>query len=261
MVSGFTCISSNPMTRTIAVALVLVQFSSAVAVAQAPGAQARALSFVSALAQAMSQRDHAAVAEMVRYPLSASVGGIGIPVTGRAELLRLYDSLFTAELRCLVDDAVAKGSSAIRVDSGGVSFASGRIHAGDVGGVLKITRLEVPPVTGAGAPPNPPPRRVNLRRGDTQFAGRLYGDGIDTYVASLRKGAVVQARIEQFPGRSAAVRVIEQKTGKSLERPGATAPRFWTGTIQDAGEYRVEVVRLAPYCQPSFTYLLTITVK
>jgi hypothetical protein len=86
---------------------------------------------------------------------------------------------------------------------------------------------------------------------------------------SGNRGDVVQARIEQFPGRSAAVRVFEQKTGKSLSRPApggadgaaAAAPRFWNGTIQESGDYRVEVVRLAPYCMPSFTYLLTITIK
>ena len=250
------------MTRSIAAALVFLQLASALVIAQTPGAQTRASSFVSALAQAMSRRDHAAVAGMVRYPLSATVGGIAIPIASQAELLRLYDSVFTGELRCLVDDAAAKGPSAIREGNGSVAFANGRIRAGDVGGSLKITRIDVPPATGAAAPPSPPPRKINVRRGgDVQFAGRLYGDGVDTYVASLRKGDVVQARIEQFPGRSAAVRVVEQKTGKSLERPGAAAPRFWTGTIQDPGEYRVEVVRLAPYCQPSFTYLLTITVK
>jgi len=226
--------------------------------AQAP---ARASSFVKAFAEAISRRDRAAVADMVRFPLSASIGGIGIRIANSAELARLYDSVFTPELRCLVDDAVAKGPATIRAEGSGMSFANGSIHAGDVAGALKITRIDVPAATGAGAPPSPAPRRVNLRRGDTQFAGRLYGDGVDAYVVTLRKGAVVQARIEQFPGRSATVRMIEQKTGKSLAPPGAAAPRFWTGTIQDAGDYRVEVVRLAPYCQPSFTYLLTITTK
>lgn len=251
------------MTRTIAAALVWVQMSGALLLAQAPGAdnQGLALSFVNGLAQAMSRRDRAAVADMVRYPLAATVGGIGIPVTGRGELLSLYDGIFTAELRCLVDDTAAKGAPALRIDAGGVSFAGGRIHASGLNGALKITQINVPPVTGVGAPPNPPPRRVTIRRGDAQYAGRLYGDGVDTYLIPARRGDVIQARIEQFPGRSAAVRVVEQQTGKTLDRPGATAPRVWNGTIQEPGDYRVEVVRLAPYCMPSFTYLLTITIK
>ena len=84
----------------------------------------------------MSRRDRAAVAGMVRYPLSVSVGGIGIPVASQPELLRLYDSIFTAEVRCLVDDAVAKGPAALRTHGGGVTFAHGRIHAADVNGAL-----------------------------------------------------------------------------------------------------------------------------
>jgi hypothetical protein len=69
----------------------------------------------------------------------------------------------------------------------------------------------------------------------------------------LKKGDVVEARIEQFPGCSAALHIVEQKTGKSLDRPapktsdGAVpAPRFWSDTIRETGEYRIEVVRLAP---------------
>ena len=249
------------MTRTLVASALVIQFGFAMLTAQ-PGtsAESRAGAFVSALAQAMSRGDRGAVAEMVRYPLNASVGGIGIPVAGRAELLKVYGSVFTAELRCLVDDSVAKGSSAIKVDAGGVTFANGRIHAGEVGGVFKIASIDVPPVTGVAAPPNPPARRVT-RRGVTQYSGRLYGDGVDTYIFSGHAGDVVQARIEQFPGRSAAVRVVEEKTGKSLDRPGAPAPRVWSGTILEPGDYRVEVVRLASYCQPSFTYLLTITIK
>src|SRR5262245_4850096 len=180
------------MTRIITAALLFVQFASVLILAQAPDTQSRATSFVSALAQAMSRRDRATVAGMVRYPLSATVGGIAIPIASQAELLRLYDSVFTGELRCLVDDTVAKGPSAIREGGGSVAFANGRIRAGDAGGSLKITRIDVPPVTGASAPPSPPPRKINVRRGgDVQFAGRLYGDGVDVYVASLRKGDVV----------------------------------------------------------------------
>jgi len=249
------------MTRTLTASALFMQLGFAMLAAQ-PGtsAESRAGAFVSALAQAMSRGDRAAVAEMVRYPLNASVGGVGIPIGGPAELLKVYGSIFTAELRCLVDDSVAKGSSSISVDAGGVTFAGRRMRAAEVSGALKITSIDVPPVGGVRAPPNPPARRV-ARRGVTQYSGRLYGDGVDTYIIPARRGDVVQARIEQFPGRSAAVRVVEQKTGKSLDRPGPAAPRVWNGTIQDPGDYRVEVVRLAPYCMPSFTYLLTITIK
>lgn len=249
------------MTRTLIASALFIQLGFAMLLAQ-PGtsAESRAGAFVSALAQAMSRGDRASVAEMVRYPLNPTVGGIAIPIANPAELIKVYSSIFTAELRCVVEDSVARGSSALSIDAGGVTFGNGRIHAGEVAGALKITSLDVPPVTGVGAPPNPPARRVS-RRGVTQYSGRLYGDGVDTYIIPASRGDVVEARIEQFPGRSAAVRVVQDKTGKSLDRPGAPAPRVWNGTIRESGDYRVEVVRLAPYCQPSFTYLLTITIK
>jgi hypothetical protein len=257
------------MTRTLIASALFLGFGFAMLAAQ-PGTsvESRAGAFVGALAQAMARGDRAAVVEMVRYPLNASVGGIGIPITGRADLLKFYGSIFTAELRCLVDDSVASGSSALTIDAGGVTFAGGHMHAGEMSGAFKVTSIDVPLVTGVGAPPNPPARRVT-RRGVTQYSGRLYGDGVDTYIISGHPGDVVQARIEQFPGRSAAVRVVEEKTGKSPSRPaqsgvegsGASAPRFWSGTIQAPGDYRVEVVRLASYCMPSFSYLLTITIK
>jgi hypothetical protein len=233
-------------------------------VAQAPAPKAEspgAAALVRALAQALSRRDRDAVADMVRYPPTVTVGGIRIPIRSRADLLRLYDGVFTAELRCLVDESAARGAGALHLYAGGASFGDGRIHVEDVGGTFKIRSINVPPVTGVAVPPPAPPRRVSIQRGSAQYSGRLYGDGADSYILSARRGDVVQARIEQFPGRSAAIRVVEQKTGKALVQPGASAPRLWSGTIQEPGDYHIDVVRLAPYCMPSFTYLLTITVK
>ena len=246
------------MTRTVFAIVALIEMGSAILLArQAP---ADAAAFVNRLAQAMSRRDRAAVADMVRYPFSASVSGVGVPIANRGQLINLYDGLFTAELRCLVEES-ARGAGALRLGGGGITFAGGNIRADQVDGALKITRLNVPLATGVSAPAQPPPRRVTMRRGDVQYSGRLYGDGVDSYIVAGRRGDVLQARIEQFAGRNAFVRVVEGKSGKPLDRAGSTAPRFTSVTIQEPGEYRVEVVRLAPYCLPSFTYLLTITLK
>jgi hypothetical protein len=147
------------------------------------------------------------------------------------------------------------------MEARGANFASGRIHVADVGGQLKITRIEVPPATAEATPPPSKPQHVTTRGGKAQYAGRLYGSGVDAYILSAQRGNIVEARIEQFPGRSAALRVVDVKTGRALDRPGAPAPRVWNDTIREPGDYRVEVVRLAPYCMPSFTYLLTITIK
>jgi hypothetical protein len=243
------------MTRVLVAALVFVELSSPLLLAgQAPSPSA----FVSRMAQALARRDRDAVAEMIRYPMPVTVGGIAIPIGNRADLMRLYDGIFTAELRCLVEDSAAKGASAIRGEGGAFTFANGSIRVNDVGGLLKITRVDVPSATGIAAPPASKPQRVT--RSKQQFSGRLYGDGVDSYILSGRKGNIVQARIEQFVGRNATVRVVDMRTGKVLPGASGPAPRVWNGTLQAPGDYRVDVVRLAPYCMPSFTYLLTITI-
>ena len=256
------------MKRTFTISLVISQLCVTVLAFQALAQvqeSGRPAAFVSALAQAMSRRDRAAVAEMVRYPATANVAGVNVPITDRMALTQLYDSIFTAELRCMVDASAGPGGD-VRVERGAVTFAQGRLRAEDVSGALKITRISVPPVSGVAARPPSKPQRVTRSR--QQFSGRLYADGVDSYIVGLRKGNVVEARIEQFPGRSAALRVQEMKTGKSLDKPApktsdgaAPAPRYWTDTIREDGDYRIDVVRMSPYCAPSFTYLLTVTIK
>jgi hypothetical protein len=258
------------MTRTLTISLVLLHLlAGSLAYQLVAQAQGTPAALVNTLAQAMTRRDRAAVAELIRYPASATVGGIGVPIGNRTVFLQLYDSIFTTELRCLVETSAANGSDIRREAAGAFTFAQGRIRAEEVAGALKITRISVPTGTRAAQQPAGKVQRVTLRTmgAKTQFSGRLYGDGVDGYIVSLRKGDVVEARIEQFPGRSAALHVVEQKTGKSLDRPAlktsdgrVPAPRIWKDTIRETGEYRIEVVRLAPYCEPSFTYLLTITV-
>ena len=243
------------MTRTVLAALVVVELTAgALVLAQEPSS---ATGFVSRFAQALARRDREAVADMVRYPMPATVGGIVISIGSRADLLNLYDGIFTAELRCLVDQSAARGATGVSASA--MTFANGSIRIQEVGGTLKITRVDVPSATGIAASGPSKPQRVTRR--NQQFSGRLYADGVDSYLFSGRKGDVVQARIEQFAGRSASVRVVQVSTGKALAGPSAPAPRVWNGTIQEAGEYRVEVVRLASSCLPSFTYLLTITIK
>ena len=37
--------------------------------------------------------------------------------------------------------------------------------------------------------------------------------------------------------------------------------RTWTAALPAAGEYRIDVARMAPYCDPSFTYSLIVTLR
>ena len=221
----------------------------------APGAgRAAAEAFRRAFVQALASRNAARVAALLKFPVVADVGGFKVPITSRADVGELFRIVFTPELRCEVEH------KAVGVNAGGVTLAGGGVRAVADGGTLRITSIRVPGASGDAPPPPSKPQQAWFRKGQSQFAGRLYGDGVDTYLVAARKGARFEARIEKFSGRKAAVRVSDPR-GKAIERPGAEAPRVWAGRLLEEGQYTVEVVRLAPYCEPPFTYLLTMTLR
>ena len=112
--------------------------------------QRRADVFRRSLVQAMARRDRVAIAGMIRYPATVLAGGLNIPLSDRTTTLNLYDLVFTPELRCLLDES----GGSVRVDGTGATLADGRVRAEDVGGVLKISRITVPPA-GRDSPPPP----------------------------------------------------------------------------------------------------------
>ena len=219
-----------------------------------PSREGAIAAFKRALIEAMARNDRNAVARMVKYPATALIGGFNVPLLDRATVLQTYQIVFTPELRCLVE------KSGVMTDVSGGMLAAGRVRVLQDGNAFKIARINVPPADGSAPPPSKT-IQAYFRKGQAQFAGRLYGDGLDAYLVAGRKGAHLEARIERFQGRGAMVRVIDTLTGQSLERPGAQAPRTWAGRFTEPGSYRVEVVRLAPYCDPPFTYLLTLTLR
>ena len=249
--SANSCYKTRTMRRAAIAALVALLLAASVSAQD----RAAAETFRRSLVNALAGRNHAAVANMIKVPATALVGGFNIPIYERKLVRELWPLVFTPELRCELEQ------KPVAVDAGGASLAGGRVRVVTDGGALRITRINVPPATGAAPPPPSKPQQAWFRQGQSQFAGRLYGDGVDAYLVSARKGARFEARIEKFPGRSAFVRVLDPRTGKPMERPGADAPRVWAGTLTEEGQYRVEVVRLAPYCEPPFTYLLTMTLR
>lgn len=228
-----------------------------------------AVAFARALVQAISRRDRRTVATMVRYPATVIAGGLNIPLIDRATTQEIYSLVFTPELRCLLEqssgslDGSRPATYPIRTDAGGASFGDGRIRAELVDGSLKLARIVVPPASGESPPPSAKPQRVAFRwgTGEAQFAGRLYGDGVDSYLVTAAPGALLQARIERFPGRHASLRVVNAATGRTLEHSGTPWARIWAGRLAQGGEYQVDVVRHAPYCEKSFTYLLTLSLR
>lgn len=205
-----------------------------------------------ALIDALARRDRDAVARMVKYPAVAVVAGLNIPLSDRETVLSVYEVVFTPDLRCRLE------RFGVTMDAGNATLG-GAVRLEQDGGTFRIARIDVPPATGTVGGASKTEQAI-FRRGQAQFSGRLGGSAVDTYLVNARKGARLEARIEKFPGRSAFVRVLDP-ANRPLERRGAEAPRVWAGTLAADGQHRVQVVRLAPYCDPPFTYFLTITLR
>jgi hypothetical protein len=132
-----------------------------------------------------------------------------------------------------------------------VTIGSGLIWAQLVGTGLKITRIIVP--TGSARPGRRGPRRVvffeNRDRPPTaKFSGVLSGDEVDSFLFSARAGQRLDATMDGFRGRDAVVHVVDAKTGRAVAEPAREGP--WIGQLPIDGEYRVDVARRAPFCDP-----------
>ena len=215
--------------------------------------------FVSRLQQAVDQHDARAVAALVRFPATVLVGGWHIPMNDARMFLGIYDELFTPQLRCQLAQ-----KPAIQVAGDGVSLADGAIWAQVDRGQLKIHRLIVP----ASSVPR---RTRQLSRSvafidpryPARYAGTLVQDDVDSYVVAARKGQVVKARIDGFRGRDAVLRGGIPTDPQSARSDDANdrATRMWSARATEPTEYRLDVVRLVPYCDPAVTYALTIALE
>jgi hypothetical protein len=206
---------------------------------------------------------------MVQYPATVLASGLTIPVRDSADLIRMYDIFFTTEVRCVIaqSGATHAGTSpkyAVKTARDGVTIGSGLIWAQLFGTRLKITRIIVPP--GAARPGRRDPRRVTFfdnRHGPptAKFSGVLSRDEVDSFVFAAKAGQTLNASIDGFQGRNAVLRVIDMKTGRAVADPAREGTRIWTGQLSFDGEYRVEVVRLAPFCDPPLLYALIVTLR
>jgi hypothetical protein len=228
-------------------------------------------SFLGELQRAVDHRDRRAVAGMIRYPITILVSGWQVPVRDAATLVTSYDSFFTPEMRCLIVQSGVPRSNEpaplnpVKVMSDGISIGDGRIWAQRTGTTFQITRLIVPP----SAPMRfvaQAPRRVIFSgsasaQRPAQFTGVLAGDAVESFLVSARKGQLLQASINGFRGSDVTVRVFDQKTGKPVEARTPDGVRTWRGVIPADAAYRIDVVRLAPYCDPPLQYLLGVTLR
>jgi hypothetical protein len=226
--------------------------------------------FVARLRSAIAASNRAAVAAMFRYPLrvNAPVLPLPIPLDNARATLQMYELLFTPEMRCAVEmaqvpqDGRPRPKYPLVVSEGVLNLGQGLIVAERAAGAFKITRMTLIG-SPAGRQPGTPviSEEIDLRfKGMIrQVAGNLAGDAFDRFTVSLTGGAVLQARLERFKGLDAVLRVTDGH-GHSIF-PKEDGKRVWAAPVPASGQYRVEVVRKAPFCDPPLTYLLTLTAR
>lgn len=238
--------------------------------ADASPADESAMTFLARLRSGIAAANRPAVAAMFRYPLrvTAPVLPLPIPLPGASATLQMYELLFTPEMRCAIEmaqvpqDGRPQPRYPLVASDGVLNLGQGLIVAERVAGVFKITRMTLIG-SPAGRKPGTPvvSEEIDLRfKGMVrQVAGNLAGDAFDRFTVSLTQGSLLQARLERFKGLDAVLRVTDGQ-GHSMF-PKEDGKRVWAAPVPASGQYRVDVVRKAPFCDPPLTYLLTLMAK
>ena len=82
--------------------------------------------------------------------------------------------------------------------------------------------------------------------------------GADGYIVVASAGDRLRAAISGFPAGSLWLRVSRRGSDKFVD--GGKGDSVWEGRLTEAGEYLVEVVRRAPYCEPPvISHLLSLS--
>jgi len=217
--------------------------------------------FATELQRAFRTGDRQTVATLVRFPARVSVRQRPFPiyVKDREALEQMYDMVFTPNVRCAVVDSrepVAgepRPKNALLLASGVVSLADGRVIAERTQGKYQITRLTSFGDTSTRLGKPRPVTFPNGRR-TVEFGGRVAELGADGYIVVASAGDRLHAAISGFPSGSLWLRVSRRGSdtfldGGALVR-GGKGGTVWEAGLTETGEYLVEVVRRAPYCEP-----------
>jgi hypothetical protein len=229
-----------------------------------------AQTFVGRLRAVVAGNNRRAAASMFRYPLRVHSPMIPfpMPLDNPPDTLRMYDLLFTPEMRCAIEIAQIpvngrpQPTYPLVVNAGALNLGHGLIVAERSGGVFRITRMTLigsPAGHKVGTPVVESDIDLRFQGMVRQVAGNLAGDGFDRYTVALTRGSLLQARLERFKGLDAIVRVTDSR-GQPVD-PQADGKRVWAAPIPASGMYRVDIVRRAPFCDPPLTYLLTLTAR
>jgi hypothetical protein len=222
--------------------------------------------FASELQRALRTGDRDAVAGLLRYPSRVSVKQRPFPiyVKDRAALMEMYDMVFTPHLRCAIVESrePAEGEPrpkhSLLLARGVVSLADGRIIAEGSRGKYQITRMTSFGDTSTRLG-RPRPVTFDAGRREVELAGRVAEAGTDAYVVVARAGVRFEAAIKGFPAGSLSLRVSRRGSDTFLDGAGQ-AGSTWAARLTEGGEYLVEVVRRAPYCEPPvISHLVTLS--
>jgi hypothetical protein len=246
--------------RTIAVLVALCVAHGSVAAAE------NGPPFLASLLDGLRTHNVRRVAQLFQYPFRMGASGLLIPVNNPADMARLYDLIFNPTMRCAIEGSqmpthdVPHPAYALTLADDVISMANGSVIARRSSDGFRITHLSV---LGAARPPARRPQRLTLVPDPStqQVLGRLAYDDVDSYVVQLKGGTELTARIDRFPGRSVLVRVRDVETNAVLPGAATEYARTWASRVERNGEYRIEVVRNAPYCDPDITYLLSVMVR
>jgi hypothetical protein len=226
--------------------------------------------FATELQRAFRTGDRQAVASLVRYPARVAVRQRPFPIyiKDRDALEQMFDMVFTPHMRCAVVNSrepVAgepRPQHTLLLASGVVSLASGRVIAERTQGKYHITRLTSFGDTSTHLTPRPV--TFSSEKRSVEFGGRVGEFGADAYVVIARAGDRLRAAISGFPAGSLWLRVSRRGGGTFLDGAadgrGGNGDSAWEARLTEAGEYLVEVVRRAPYCEPPvISHLLSLS--
>jgi hypothetical protein len=211
--------------------------------------------FATELQRALREGDRQAVTKLVRYPARVSVLQRPHPIyiKDRDALEQMYDMVFTPHLRCAIVDSrepvtgEARPRHTLLLARGVVSIASGRVIAEGAQGTYQITRLtsfgDTSTRLGKPRPVTFPAGQRTVERG-----GRVAERGADGYLVVASAGDRLRVAISGFPGGSLWLRV--SRPGSDTFLDGGKGDSLWEARLAETGEYLIEVVRRAPYCDP-----------
>jgi len=241
---------------------------------QQPGVDERSAAvFWRDLQRGVARDDRAAVAALIRYPLTVLAGGVRIPMIDNASLLQSYDVVFSPALKALIAEAAipVAGRPAPRtpviVTAHLITIGLDAVRIEPVDGKLRITRITMPAAApspesgGAVGGPARAPERLMLDVGEVRRAGVLASGERDVYLLPAKKNRLLEVRINGVNGRDIVARIVRAQGAAPLDQRARDGVRTWIGRLPDDGDYRIEVVRLAPGGASRLSYVMIVSMR